>query len=183
MGEKTMNSTIAGILGIVAFVVVGVAVQHFMGKARNKVDRAVRAEKYAKEEDLLSTVVTFNTSASIQALRRSIMGHVTLRQGGFIKNGMQVLHDSDQGIAWEFGSVDSGGGFRAALYFDDNGGTVTGTYSITKHMMVEKRVSPYINEMMQLRNEVIDAFKHADSYVRISTGNQVLERSEKFSFL
>jgi len=179
-----MNQTVLGIIGLVIFVAVGMLLQHIFGKARNKIDKKLHADKYAAEEDLFSTTVYFDSSASIGAVREALRRHVTMHPDKFIKKGMHVIHDSEKGVAWQFGSPDnSDGGFIANLHFEENGGRTKGTYCIANHRSTANKVSPFINEMTQLRNEVIGAYRAVDHAVAISTGKQTMQTSETMSWL
>ena len=162
---------------IVVVIVVRLLIWYFGGRAVDSVERSVRTGAVANENELLHTVVIFKTTMSLSAVRQYMTDNVVVK--GDLWNGRAtVLADSDNGIAWEIGSVAVGGGFKAQVAYSVSDNYTEGRFSIVSHAM-KSGVSPYIKRMTELREQIIAAFKSMDPNVEISTSQQQTTNSRR----
>ena len=158
-------------IGLFAVIfIVYLVVTRVLNKAGNAVERSIRSGTAAKEDDLAKTVITFQTSVPLSAIRQAISQTVTVKSS-VMYGRMRVISDTERGIAWEAGSVAIGEGYQAELSYLVNEAGVVGKYRITQ---VSKKggVSELTKKMTQMRDEVVAAFKTADPNVKITTSQQ-----------
>ena len=165
---------IAIIIGIVAVIYF---VQKAAGRAETAIERTIRSSAASSEEDLLHTVVSFKTNAPLSEIRQAIANNVIIKSD--IWNGkVTTLADSDNGIAWEFGVISLGNGFKAQIAYSVTDGITLGVFSVTSHAM-KAAVSPFIKKMTELRNQIITAFKSVDPNVEITTSQQQMTQTRR----
>jgi len=157
------------ILVAVGLVLLQVVVRRLLHKGFNAVERAVRPDAAQKSDALLGTAVIFETSANLSAVRQAILDNVPVIDK--IGHKMKVLDDNARGISWAVGLPSMGNGAVVALRYKEKEDGVLAMFEITQHITKDS-ISPFVNQITELRNQVITAFKAADSDVKITTDTQ-----------
>jgi len=161
--------------GIVIILAIGLAIQFFVSRASEAVERKIRSGAVSSEDELLHTVVTLKTSAALSEVRKAVADTVLVKSS--IRQGAaRIIADSDKGILWEFGLIQLKNGFQAQLVYSVTGSVTTGAFSITNHVMKDA-VSPFIGKMTELRNQVITAFQSVDADVEVTTSRQTMTKT------
>ena len=173
--ENVVLAIIGGIVGFfVAFFVVR-KIEDALYKGAEIVERKIRSDAVSNEEDLLHTVVTFTTSVSLPAVRQAV-GNAVDTQKNMWHGTTKAVVDDEQGVEWEIGNPSLGEGCVIQLNYTVADGQVKAIYRLIQHA-TQQNISPHIKKMLQLRNEVITAFKTADPNVKVEQSQQTLTKS------
>ena len=157
------------ILLVVGIIVAQLIIRRLLNKGANAVERAIRPGATQKADNLLGTAVFFETAAPLPTVRRAITDNVPVIDK--IGHKMKVLEDSAKGITWAVGLPNMGQGAVVALQYKEQDGGVIAMFKITQHV-TSSAVSPFVNQITELRNQVITGFKSADPAVKITTDTQ-----------
>ena len=175
MGENIVMAVIAGIIGfVVAFFTVR-KIEDALYKGAEIVERKIRSDAVSNEEDLLHTVLTFTTSVPLSTIRQAV-GNTVDTQKNIWHGTTKAVIDDEQGVEWKIGNPGLGEGCIIQLNYTVAEEQVKAVYSLIQHV-TGQNISPHIKKMLQLRNEVITAFKTADPNVRIEQSKQTLNKS------
>jgi hypothetical protein len=157
------------ILVAVGLVVLRMVISRVIHKGANAIERAVRPEAAKQADNLIGTAVIFEVSASLATVRRAISDNVPVIDK--IGHKMKVLEDSSNGISWALGLPSMGQGVVCVLHYKEQNGGTAAMFEITQHV-TNSGVSPFVNQITELRNQVITAFKSAEPTVKITTDTQ-----------
>jgi hypothetical protein len=137
-----------------------------MGFLSRAINRSLLSKgKYEREQEVTGQATVFETSASIdevkQQLKRYVITVDTLPT--VIKKELAVEQETDNMIVYQYGNkfADS---FRSAVRF----GEQAAIYQVLNWLQSDG-VSPDVDAMESLRDNVIQAFKAADSNVKVSS--------------
>jgi len=161
--------TIIIILVVVGIFALQIILKRVLKKGSNAIERAIRSDAAQKADNLLGTAVIFETTAKLSSVRQAIADNVPVIDK--IGHKMKVLDDSANGISWSVGLPSMGNGAIIVLQYKERDGGTIAQFSITKHV-TNSGVSPFVNQITELRNQVITAFKSADPAVNITTDTQ-----------
>lgn len=172
-------------IAVIATIVVVAVIIYFIQRtlsravhrAGNALERKIRSGAASNEDELLHTVVTLKANATLSAVRQAVTASVDVKSS-FWGGSAAILADTEKVIAWEFGSVAAGNGFKAQLDYTVADGVTTGEFCVTSHAM-SAAVSPYIKKMTELRNQIITAFRSVDPNVEITTSQQEMTRTRR----
>jgi len=160
------NITIIIILAGVGIFLLQFIIKRLIKTGSNAVERAIRPEAAQKSDNLIGTSVIFETNASLSEVRQAISSNVPVIDK--IGHKMKVLDDFANGISWAIGLPSMGNGAVAVLHYKEHDNKIIAMFEITKHI-TSSGISPFINQITELRDQVIAAFKYADSDVKITT--------------
>jgi hypothetical protein len=176
MGENVVLSVILGIVGFAVGFGIVRAIENALYKGADVIERKIRSEAVSNEEDLLHTLVIFTTTASLSGIRQAVENVVNIKSDMW-SGKMNKTIDSEQGVEWEIGAVSLGEGAVIQLSYEVTDGKVKAIYGLVQHA-TQSNISPHIKKMLQLRNDVITAFKTADPNVKIEQSRQELSKSK-----
>ena len=177
VSKNVVLAIVAAVVGFAAAFYIVRAIEDALYKGADVIERKVRSEAVSSEEDLLHTLVIFSTSASLPAIRQAIENIVIIKSDMW-SGKMTKTIDNEQGIEWEIGVVALGEGCKIQLSYEISEGNLKAIYGLVQHT-TKQNISPHIKRMLQLRNDVITAFKTTDPDVLIETRQQQLHSSKK----
>ncbi|MDR0248938.1 MAG: hypothetical protein LBI44_04690 [Oscillospiraceae bacterium] len=166
MEDKIILIIILVSVGIIALQLI---LRRLLNKGANAVERAIRKDAAHKADDLLGTAVIFETTAPLSVVRQAIAANVPVVNK--IGHLMKVLQDGPDGISWSIGWPSAGNGAVTFLAYKERDGGTIAQFSITQHVTKEA-ISPFVNQLTELRNQIITGFKSADPGVKITTDTQ-----------
>jgi hypothetical protein len=157
------------VLAAVGIMVLKMVLSRLLHKGANAVERAIRPEATKKADALLGTAVIFEAAAPLSKVRQAVASNVPVIDK--IGHKVKVLDDSANGISWSVGLPSMGNGAVVVLRYKEKDGGTIAMFEITQHI-TNSGVSPFVNQITELRNQVITAFKAADPAVKITTDTQ-----------
>ena len=175
VGENVVVAIIGGVIGFVAAFFIVRGIENALYKGADAIERKVRSGAVSNEEDLMHSVVTFTTTATLSAVRQAVANTVVVKSD-LMSGKMAKTHDTERGAGWEIGIVSMGEGCKIELSYDTSGGQLKAVFAMVQHT-TKQNISPHIKKMMALRNDVITAFKTADPNVVIEKSRQELHKS------
>jgi len=169
MSESTLFAILIPIS--IVFAILIFVVRRLLTKGVNAVERTIRSDATQKADNIIGTAVIFETVAALSKVRQEIEVNVPVVSK--IGHMMKVLEDSVDGISWAIGMPNAGNGAIVSLqYKEESSGTIA-MFSITKHITPTTfAISPFVDQLLELRNQVIIAFKTADPAVKITADTQ-----------
>ena len=153
-------------LVVIGIIFVQIVLRRLMNKGVNAVERAIRPEAAQQSDSLLGTTVIFETTATIAVVRQSVASNVPVVDK--IGHKMKVLDDSASGISWAIGLPSMGSGAVVVLRYKEKDGGTIAMFEVTQHV-TKGGVSPFVNQLTELRNQVITAFRAADPNVKVTS--------------
>jgi hypothetical protein len=138
---------------------------------------------YEQEKEATDTGVRFTTTSSMEDVKRSLFNYVITEDDfSIMMHKLVVADNTDEQIIYIHGNklVES---FKAVLSFATNGDVLESEF-VFVNWNTHDGVSTFADKMLDLRQSVIEAFKHADPRMEIDCFDiQHTERNKKWGEL